>query len=122
MLDRKLSLLALTFLVSFGGCKRAALEPMYCEGGVTNGKSNGGDCLVIDTATKPDSDPNTVGTLRYEPKYQDVYTMRRVTKDKYDLLLGGVSAGTLEQKGDWVTLTLAGKTQSMRSDTPGVFQ
>lgn len=120
MIARRLTLVA--FVVVLGACKRGGLAPMYCEGGVVNGEGKGGQCLMIDTEHKPDSDPATLGTLKFEGRFRDTYTIRRLSHDKYDLLLGGVSAGTLEQNGTWVTLTFPTEHYSLRSDAPGFLQ
>lgn len=122
MVVRKLAAPALVFVLA--ACKRAPeLAPMYCEGGVVNGSSNGGLCLFVDTEHKPDGDPATVGTLKFEGRSTDTFTLRRgASAGKYELLLAGAAAGNLERSGNWVTLTLGGDKYSLRSDAPGFLQ
>lgn len=119
---RSLLLAAVVYVAS---CHQKSLSPLYCEGGVTyKGEGMGGECLFL-TMEAVSGDPNSVGTAHWRSgNVADRYSVRRTSKNKYELFLNGAVAGTLEQDDNWVKVKLSRdstKTYSLRDDPPGAL-
>lgn len=101
-----------------------SLERMYCEGGVRDGRSDGGDCLVIDD-NKPDQDPRTIGSALLTSRYKERFTLRTAEAGAFELHRDGKLAGVIEKKhGSWIAVKLADSPHviSLRSDTASIFR
>ena len=107
----------LVAVVTLSACKSRELAPLYCEGGIANGKSNGGECLQI-THEKIEGDPAAVGTATLVSRYKDRFTVRRVDATHYDLLLAGAREGSLTRDGEWLTVAIGASTWKLRGDAP----
>lgn len=104
------------------------LSPLYCEGGVVDGRSDGGACFVF-TDTKLDADPQSVGSGMWQgggtggPSGSRL-GVRRTGGGKYTLVIDGVGAGAMERDGSWIHVTFKGSpgmTYSLRSDRAGLM-
>ena len=104
--------------------RQAELFGYYCEGGVINGRGDGGECMTI-SSDKPDTNPDTIGKATLQSNYMTPYIVRRdgKSKTKFFLVEGGVPVGAIVQDGNWITVTIVstGKTLKMRSDAPGAL-
>ncbi len=112
-------------LIVVAACRSSSLATDYCEGGVIKGKPGGGACLQV-SSTKPDTDPSTIGSVDYISERSSVrhYTLRQNGKNQYLLVKDGVTAGSIVQNGDWITLRVVSDVGEvhLRSDAPGFLQ
>lgn len=100
--------------------KTQTLDPEYCEGGIINGKPQGGECASF-KAGNTDGHPKTVGTIMFSKRYTKTYVVRNAGKARYELVLDGVHAGVIEQDGSWIRTKFEDgeEIRGMRSDAPG---
>ena len=106
----------------------SALSPLYCEGGVVDGRSDGGACFEF-SDTKLDADPQSVGSAMWQgggaggPSGSRL-GVRRTGSGKYTLVINGVVAGAMERDGRWIHVTFkdsGAKPFSLRSDRAGLM-
>ena len=106
----------------------SVLSPLYCEGGVVDGRSDGGACFIF-SDTKLDADAQSVGSAVWQdgggggPSGSQL-GVRRTGSGKYTLVIHGVVAGAMERDGRWIHVTFKGsgaKTFSLRSDRAGLM-
>lgn len=116
-------LLAFAAFALLVGCQKK-LDELYCEGGVRDGKGDGGECLFL-TPMSPEGNGTTVATAHFsKADYKTTYEIRRTSKDQYDLYVEGVIAGSMVHDGNWLKLTFKSDpktTYKLRSDLPGPF-
>ncbi len=105
------------------GCGEKALSPLYCEGGVDyKGGGMGGACLSVPPGTSG-TDPRSGATSHWQTDHvAERYGVRRIAKNRYELLLNGTPVGTLDRDDNWIKVKFTSdptKTYSLRDDPPG---